>query len=53
MADTRLNAQQQAVAQQISQYGQQHGFSTDQIQTAVKSAFIESSLGIKWSKPLV
>ncbi len=48
---TTLTVAQTAVAQQIIQYGQQNGFTSAQQQTAVKAAFIESSLGVGMQNP--
>ena len=45
MAQISLNANQQAVANQIINYGTQHGYSASDIANAVKASFIESSLG--------
>ena len=42
---TDLNQNQIQTAQTIIKYGQKNGFTTDQINSAVKSAFLESSLG--------
>lgn len=46
---TNLSDSQIKTAQNIAQYGQDHGFSKVQIDTALKTAFIESSLGVNRS----
>jgi hypothetical protein len=45
ISNVALNSNQQAVANQIAQYGLDHGYSESEIEIAVKTAFIESSLG--------
>jgi hypothetical protein len=47
-----LSQSQQQVMQQITDYGVQHGFSNEQIAIAIKTAYIESSLGANMGSPL-
>jgi hypothetical protein len=46
-----LDQNQQAMANKIAQYGVDNGYSTAEIAIAVKTAFIESSLGDDESTP--
>src|SRR5271157_668793 len=45
ICNTTLNASQQAMANKIAQYGLEHNYSSSEIEIAIKTAFIESSLG--------
>ena len=46
---TNLNDSQIKTAQQIAQYGQDHGFAKEQIDTALKTAYIRIK---SWSTPI-
>jgi hypothetical protein len=47
-----LSQSQQQLVQKITDYGVQHGFSNEQIAIAIKTAYIESSLGTNMGTPL-
>lgn len=52
LINVNLSSSQRAVMQQIINYGVKNGFSASDIVIAIKTAYIESSLGVNLGPPL-